>query len=146
MSHSTSQHRASLHIDSVPAELRRLSHWLSEEAKQARLAPEAAYALELCANEAVTNILVHGRPAEERILLEFAADDAEFSLRIEDCAPPFDPLGGELPGLPSSLDDATPGGLGLVLIRRLMPASRYIREGDRNVLVLRGSPLGSGSG
>lgn len=136
---STSQHRSSLRIGSVPTELRRLSHWLNEEARQARLAPDAAYALELCANEAVTNILVHGRPAEERILLEFAADESEFSLRIEDHAPPFDPLGAELPALPSSLDEATPGGLGLVLIRRLLPASHYTRVGDRNVLVLRGS-------
>jgi serine/threonine-protein kinase RsbW len=133
--------RSKLTIEPAAAELRRMSLWLQAQARAAALGEQVAYSLEVCANEAVTNIIEHsrGHPPALPIHLCFVADDREFSLSIEDRALPFDPIAAQVPAPPTDLDRAAPGGLGLVLIRGLLPASRYVREGDRNVLMLRGT-------
>jgi serine/threonine-protein kinase RsbW len=132
---------ASLRITSDLGELRRMSAWLREAAQAAALGTRDLYALELCANEAVSNTTQYGNAAagHRGILLEFCADVEGFALRIEDEASPYDPTSAPLPVPPASLDEAPLGGLGLVLIQRLLPLSQYRREGDRNILVLQGT-------
>lgn len=130
-----------LRISTDLGELRRMSEWLRAAADAASLAPTDTHSLELCANEAIANIVQHGSPSERAMPIEltFCADDRSFALKVEDHAGHFDPVSARLPDLPDSLDAAGIGGLGLVLIQRLLPGSDYQREGDRNVLVLRGA-------
>lgn len=132
---------SSLRIANDLAELRRMSTWLRDAAQAAALGAKDAYTLELCANEAVTNSSSYGHATDghRAIVLEFTADAERFALRIEDEADPFDPMAARLPDAPASLEAAPIGGLGLVLIHRLLPHSQYRRDGDRNILVLQGS-------
>jgi len=118
-----------------------MSEWLRAAADAAALEPTDAHSLELCANEAIANIVQHGSPSDRRmpIDLQVIADDRSFALMVEDRAGHFDPVTAQLPDLPASLDNARIGGLGHVLIQRLLPGSHYQREGERNVLGLRGA-------
>jgi anti-sigma regulatory factor (Ser/Thr protein kinase) len=120
-------------------ELRRMSAWLREIMEGARLTAQHAYSFEQCANEAVANIMQHasGAPSFEPIQLTFRVTGEWISLRVADKSSRFDPIAAPLPAAAASLDDAVPGGKGLVLIRRLLPESTDERTVDSNVLVLR---------
>ncbi len=128
-----------LNIVSDVRELRRMSSWLRKLLGGVGLAEPQAYMFELCANEAIANIVLHASGAQpsERIRLTFQASDEWASLHIEDKARGFDPIAAQLPGLAATLEEAVPGGKGLVLIRRLLPESTYERTAESNVLVLR---------
>ena len=120
------------------AELRRMSAWLVGEARALGVPAPVVDDLEVCANEAVTNVINYGFEGGRRheIALRIAVDARQVSLQIEDDGRPFNPL--DLPERPDppSLREAPVGGFGVRLIRRLMPASRYERRGGRNVLTL----------
>lgn len=117
----------------VPALLDALERWLAETG----LSGEACLDLVLAIDEAVANAILHGYgggPGE--VAVSGAAADGTVELRVEDRAPPFDPLGAPPPALESEIGERLPGGLGIHLIRSLADTVEYRREGDRNVLIL----------
>lgn len=77
-------------------------------------------------------ILVKSRAGRSRLRVEILLGRIVL-VRVEDDGPSFDPTAVRAPCAPQSLDEASPGGLGLVLVRRLAAAFRWRREGDRNV-------------
>ena len=93
-----------------------------------------AFAVELCLDEVVTNIAMHGDAGE--ISIEIDQDDSSVTARIEDAGREFDPTAASRP-LPTSLDEAEVGGLGLVLVKRFSAGLRYTRLAGRNRLELR---------
>jgi len=97
--------------------------------------------MELCANEAVANVISYayegsdGAAARE-IILESGPIAGGMRLVIRDDGRPFDPLAGPGHSVPASLADAEIGGLGIHLFRKLMSSCTYRREGGSNVLEL----------
>ncbi len=96
------------------------------------------YRLELVLEEVLMNRLWHsGAPAGVgHTDLQLQVQPDGLVLRFEDDGPAFDPTLARHPGLPTSLDDATPGGLGLLLTRQAVSAWCYERVQDRNCLTL----------
>ena len=127
---------ACLTLTPDPAETERLGLWLKTLADAAAWPADLASAVELCLDEVVTNIAMHGGSAAGDIAIEIDHDAVAFIACIEDGGPPFDPTAEKQP-LPQSLDEAKIGGLGLVLVRRLSTEMRYERIGGRNRLTLR---------
>lgn len=123
-------------------ELRRMSAWLRKACDELGLQQAAAYDLEVCANEAVANIVTHafGSGAAHRIRLRLARDGESVRLDIEDDAGPYDPLSRPPVQLPGKLEDAHIGGLGVHLMRSLMRECRYVRRDGWNVLSLVAGP------
>jgi anti-sigma regulatory factor (Ser/Thr protein kinase) len=103
-----------------------------------RLPAEAANALYVCVDEAVSNAIAHGYPEGERgeiaVRLHRRADGVV--LEIEDDGAPFDPLQAASPDLTLPLAARPIGGLGIHLIRSLMDEVSYARRDGRNVLKL----------
>ena len=120
------------------AELRRMSTWLRQCADAAEMPADLAHKLDVCANEAVTNIISYayddGRHHE--ITLEFAETPSGLSLLIRDDGKPFNVQEAPEHAAPTSLDDAEIGSLGIHLMRRLLPQFDYQREDGFNVLTL----------
>lgn len=93
------------------------------------------YGVELVFEEIVANILRHGAPADAMappavaVAVELA--DAAIVMTFEDDGPPFDPCGRADPAPASSLADAEPGGLGLMMVRRAAQDMVYRRVPDR---------------
>lgn len=73
----------------------------------------------------------------QQIDLKFTRDDGAF----------FDPTAHELPGLPTSLDDAPGGGRGIRLVRHFSDEPHHSARapGNRVTLVLRGAGTGAHS-
>ena len=92
--------------------------------------------LRLAADEAVTNVLLHGYQNQEGLIeLELKRAQDTLILVIRDYAPAFDPTTVACTELDACLLDRLPGGLGLRLIRNAVDELRYCRAADgANVL------------
>jgi anti-sigma regulatory factor (Ser/Thr protein kinase) len=102
-----------------------LRTFLDQSAVPAAVADRA----ELLVEEVVMNVHMHGfeDPAEAEVELHAVAGPEGCTLVFEDAGRAFDPTAGELADRAASLDEATPGGLGLVLLRRMASRLDYLR-------------------
>lgn len=118
--------------------IREMSTWLEGKLGSLGLPQALIFNFDLCANEAVTNIVSYAYPqgGEHQIELRLMQQGEALSLRIEDDGIPFDPLARPPHVQPQSLEEAPIGGLGIDLMRSLMDECRYAREQERNVLTL----------
>jgi serine/threonine-protein kinase RsbW len=120
--------------------LARLGGWVDDVVSQLHLNPTAEYALRLCVEEAVANVVMHGTALPERdsgeVALRVAADADEVRVTIEDACAPFDPLHVAPPQRPANLADAREGGLGVHLMRQYARMIGYEYVNGRNKLTL----------
>jgi anti-sigma regulatory factor (Ser/Thr protein kinase) len=122
------------HLD----ELRRLAQWV-EAWRPPNVSADTAFALALCLEEAVANIIMHANAEEGelRITVEVEQSNGALTARVEDDGQGFDPTGVPSPTVVASLADAKPGDLGIHLMRRFATDMRYERRRGRNRLTLR---------
>lgn len=120
------------------AALGQLGDWLAEIAARDSLSARAAFQLDLVLTEAVTNVMDYSRRADAGgcIDLAYAIEAGSMRIEIADDGPPFDPTARAEVSLPLSLEEATPGGLGIHLMRRYSQDMAYRRDHGRNVLSL----------
>ena len=127
-------------ISNQVSELRRMTEWLWANGTAADIPQDLLFKLDVCANEAVINIIsyAYDDSRQHDITLELNKTAAGACLVIQDDGKAFNML--EVPERKhaKSLADAEIGGLGIHLIRRLMPRCDYQREGTFNVLSLEG--------
>jgi len=125
-------------ISNEMAELRRMSEWLVSSGVACGIQKEVLSRLEVCANEAVTNIIRYAYDDSKgrSITLELDKTATGARLVIRDDGKPFNVLESPPHRQPASLADARVGGLGIPLIRRLMSECVYRRENGINVLSL----------
>jgi anti-anti-sigma factor len=119
--------------------VRRVGAWVDELALLLSLSAEAEFALRLCLEEAVTNIVHHGTPGpaieDDTVALCLAADASRLTVTIEDQCLAFNPLAAPLP----APDDPAPegeGGLGITLLRLHADEVTWKREGLANQLTM----------
>lgn len=93
----------------------------------------SVYAVELVLEEWLTNAFRHG--GARQVQLRAGRDGAAgLLLQFEDDGTPFDATAQVLAERPASLDEAEPGGLGLLLIQRYASRWQHSREAGRNVM------------
>ena len=101
------------------------------------LPPLAAHRLTVVCEELAANVAMHGSKGSDgatffEIVVEFR--DGRLHLSIEDDGEPFDPLAKDAPDTGLDLEDREIGGLGIHLVRRMVTAIAYARQGGRNRL------------
>ena len=99
------------------------------------LSPKRGAHLDLAVEEIVVNICSYAYqipPGEITVRLE----ETEDALAVDfiDNGVPFDPLAVEEPDVARPLQEREQGGLGILLVRRVMDEVHYRREKDRNCL------------
>ena len=91
---------------------------------------------ELCMDELVTNVVRYGWPAshEEHRALTVRIDrsETEVEISVEDAGAAFDPTAATVAPIARSLDEAVPGGRGLMLVRAIAPRVVYERRNGVN--------------
>jgi anti-sigma regulatory factor (Ser/Thr protein kinase) len=118
-------------------EIRRMSAWWCDWANSNGVPADACERGEVCLNEVVANILVHGsqhRATKVEISLETSPNCV--AMTIADDGQPFDPRAHCSSEQGSSLADVPIGGLGIPLIREFADDISYRRVGACNVLTL----------
>jgi anti-sigma regulatory factor (Ser/Thr protein kinase) len=105
-------------------EIRRASDWLDAACRRSGVPGQHVERLVLCLNEVLANVIVHGGSgalsAPITMVLEIGLDDAggKAGVTVSDAGRPFDPVAVTANALPKTLEEASLGGLGLVMIRR----------------------------
>ena len=125
----------------VPARLsvlRQASAWLESQATEWGIPDDIIPRLDLCLNEVIANCVTHGGPqvmdAPLGLQLSLANSHTQtlVTLSVADSGRAFDPTSAEPKARAASLADATPGGLGLVMIRQNASRLAYRRTAGRN--------------
>jgi anti-sigma regulatory factor (Ser/Thr protein kinase) len=127
--------RHSLTLPSGSGSADKGSAWARELAGKLGLSEDRITALDMCITELVSNVVDHSyreQPGEIRLQLDLGPPEAAILTVIDD-GPEFDPLSVPPPKIPTSLDDAQVGGLGIHLVRSYADACEYKRRDGRNV-------------
>ena len=101
--------------------------------------PQLLFSVELILEETLMNVIWHAFPDKEAhaISLSVRVEPEDIVMHFEDDGVAFDPLRAAPPKLPTSIDDAVPGGLGLMLVRKFARSVAYERNAGRNCLTVR---------
>src|SRR4051794_9450263 len=104
------------------AELERLAAALAEFGNRHALPARLVSELNLALEEIITNIISYGfeDSAAHTIRIELQLTDRLLTTRVEDDGRPFDPLDAGEPDVSAALEDRPVGGLGILLVRKLM--------------------------
>jgi serine/threonine-protein kinase RsbW len=118
--------------------------WVESLAAYYHLSADTQFALQLCLEEALSNVIRHGyggRPNETpdvTLTIDCAVDGTgDLMLTVEDQAPPFNPLALEDAPAPSTIEDLRPGGRGIQLMRKFAGSLAYQRLPGGNRLTIR---------
>jgi len=116
--------------------------WVEAIVAEHAISPDTAFAIHLCLEEAISNVIRHGYSGQpgHSLTVDYASANAhELVFTIEDQAPPFDPLDPslieELPA-PAPEDFLRPGGRGILLMRRFASSIAYQRLANGNRLTI----------
>jgi anti-sigma regulatory factor (Ser/Thr protein kinase) len=120
------------------AELKRLAAWIEAWAQQ-DVSSDASFAIQLCLEEAVANIIMYAGSNDGRleIIVEVERNGATLVARVVDNGREFDPTRVPPPSLATSLAQARIGDLGIHLVRSFTSGMHYERRDGRNRLTLR---------
>ena len=127
-------------LDSRLSELSRAQSWAETLAQQFGLSEKTRYALLLCMEEALANIVLHGYRSEpgHPIVMHSLLEAGVLWIAIEDEAPAFAPADDHSAGAREqvSLESLTPGGYGIQLIRHFANSLAYERLPRGNRLTM----------
>ena len=125
-------------IKNQTQELTRLSGWVRDLENELGVSAQCWFRLELILEEAVYNSITHAYndQDEHTITITIQQHGESLLLKIIDDGLPYNPLDDPKPAQPTSLDEASPGGLGIHLIRSYVDEISYRREGSFNILTM----------
>ncbi len=113
--------------------------WIDDWARAAELSDGAVFAMRLCVEEAVTNVVFYAYPdssSEGRFSVEAWLEGPEVHLRITDDGVAFNAASAKDQGIETDIESATMGGQGIRLMRAFSQSLSYERRSDANVLTL----------
>ena len=135
-----SQASRHLAIRAVRDDIGSAAEWLHEAGEALGVPAAQCHRLDMCLDEVLANIVSHGGPTalegDVQLTLERGGDGDQPSalLKVSDLGVPFNPLSAPEKPLAVSLDDAEPGGLGLVMMKRFSDGLAYRHAEGRNEL------------
>jgi anti-sigma regulatory factor (Ser/Thr protein kinase) len=125
--------------------------WVEALARRYSVPADTQFAIQLCLEEALSNIMRHGYQGQpsQSIAIECApsgvenADGGELVFTVEDHAPPFDPFAAAPAAAPASIQELQPGGQGIRLMRTFASrlAWQQLPDGNRLTLAFAIPPL-----
>ncbi|MEI7840857.1 MAG: ATP-binding protein [Methylococcaceae bacterium] len=122
------------------SEFRAMSLWLHNICENLALPESLAKDLDVCANEAITNIILYAYKDQEphKILIQIEINqNQELILTIQDDGFPFDPFTFSLPDTYEKISGLNIGGLGIQLMQNLASQCYYQWLSDKNIITLR---------
>ena len=131
---------AQLAIRALADDVRPASEWLAQTCETHGVPDKQILRLDLCLNEALANVIAHGGEQAlanpVRLRLDVTRDEHTqlAVVTVCDSGPPFDTTSAQPGALPLTLDDAEPGGLGLLMIRNLSDTLSYGFDNGHNEL------------
>jgi anti-sigma regulatory factor (Ser/Thr protein kinase) len=124
------------------AQLEQLAHWAEDFVRAAKLPSDRLFAIQLCVEEAVANVIMHSGAGEERqdIAVELAQAGDDVLATIADRGRSFDPTAAPAYRKLASIAEASAGRFGIHLMRTFADDMRYERRDGWNRLTLKFGP------
>jgi serine/threonine-protein kinase RsbW len=135
-------------IGSQISEMERLPAWVESLAVTYEIAESVTFAISLCLEEAVSNVIRHGYANNEGQFVTVACSSprpGSFIFTIEDDAPPFNPLEIEAPPAIGQQAEGQIGGQGIRLLRGFSDLLEYEAKPGGNRLRIGFSNAAAGS-
>ena len=103
------------------------------------LSTDSISRINICLDELFTNIVSYGFEDNLEHIVKFTlkGDNHFVIINIEDDGIPFNPLKKIDPDFPENVESAKIGGLGIMIIRKLMDGVLYERRDGKNRLTMR---------
>jgi serine/threonine-protein kinase RsbW len=133
--HATESDGECLTLESKLSEIARVPPWIEELAARHGMPSQIQFAMDLCLEEILSNIIRHGYASEPNhalVIRHRINRDGSFTLIVEDQAPQFNPLLVSDPPVPHSLEDVSGGGHGIQLLKQFADAIEYERMSNGN--------------
>jgi len=129
----------SIEISNDPAELDRAMNAFTDFVKEKGIPREGWSHLQMALDEIVSNIIKYGYDDEDVHLIRISCrlKDDFLEMEIFDDSREFNVLERKDPDTAASLQARPIGGLGIFLVKKLLDAHEYTRDGNINHLVLR---------
>lgn len=127
-----------LSIAAKADEFSRASLWLESVCNARGVPGDERYKLDICLNEALANVLAHGgdaagtAPISLKLTLSGDREAGMVWLSLHARGVPFDPASHCPRPAPKTLEDAEPGGLGILMMRANADRIVYERLQDAN--------------
>jgi serine/threonine-protein kinase RsbW len=112
------------------------AQWLDGIAERNGLPSDAVFALHICSEEILTNILRHSGSSGPRIEVSLAILSDRIELIVEDDGAPFDVTQAVPRKIEGDILTVEPGGLGVQLIQQFASSLEYGRGGLGNRLLV----------
>lgn len=135
--------RDRLTLRSQLADLSLVSRWVQALASRHHFSERTTFAIDLCLEEALSNVIRHGYVGDptQKLEIEFSVTaQGGVSFVIEDTAPHFRPFDPDTPLAPPSsvpLEEIVPGGHGIPLMRKFADFVEWEPLPQGNRLTLR---------
>jgi len=109
--------------------------WIEGVAEEQKWPDRVAFAMQVCAEELLTNIIHYGAAASPHIIVELSQAANQVRLTIEDNGQPFNIAAAEPRRIDGPLEKVEPGGLGVQLVHTFSDQLSYERRGLGNCTV-----------
>ena len=128
-----------LNLKNDVRQVKQLNEFIKSVTERLCMDASLAKKLRLAVEEAVVNVIDYAYPSgtEGDISVRAMANDQRLKLIISDEGTPFDPTEKALADTTLSAEERPVGGLGILLVRKLMDSINYERIDGKNVLTLR---------
>jgi serine/threonine-protein kinase RsbW len=114
--------------------------WIERMACAHTIPAHTEFAMNLCLEEILSNIIRHGYANEpgHAIAIRFSEiEKGDFQLAIEDQAPPFNPVTAPISPIEETLEGRRDGGLGIRLVRNFAGNMKHESVVGGNRLIMR---------
>ena len=138
-SYDANADRERLTLKSRLSEITRVPPWLESLAALHAIPSRIQFAIDLCPEEVLSNIIRHGHSGESshEIVIRYQTHrDGFFTFVVEDDAPLFNPLSIPRPPVPRTLEDMSEGGQGIRLLKQSADAIEYEPMSNGNRLII----------
>src|SRR5262245_36983481 len=127
-----------LEINNNLSEIAQVTEAIKQFCAQSDLPHDVNYALQLVAEEMLSNIILHGFPQDglHRIMIDVETKSGEVCLLIKDDGIQFNLLEHTVQNKPTSLDEIKIGGLGIFLVFKNVDEISYKYENGWNTVLL----------
>lgn len=125
----------SLVIDCQVEKLKDVRMFVDNILKKNSVSDELRNLLVLAVDEVCANVIIHSQrlDSSQNLEVKVCYQTGNFVVEIRDSGMPFDPASISEPSLSSIISEKRKGGLGLMLVRRIMDSIETLRENDTTI-------------
>ncbi len=121
-------------IEEIPV----LAEKIERLAEEEKLSYEMTMNINLVLEEALSNIIYYAFSDNKKHLINIllSVEDKKLTIKITDDGIPFDPTLHKEPDISLPVEEREIGGLGILLISKIMDTVKYSRDKNLNILTL----------